>query len=142
MTEKCWNSKIENDINSFLLATYPGQWIEGEYNKGEFMIVLKKTRYVFPYVCYTCDNSSMFTKAGNYRINAMDVQQKIEDYRKSLNVQAGLYEKDKSNLDDIIDSYTAAMEKAKKIVQSVQPETKDIIRRNGIFYSSTFNLFL
>lgn len=146
---KCWNQKIEDEINKKLSATYNGRCIVTAYinrtlslacNDYIFRIVLQDVPYIVP-VLYVGNDKSLYTKAHNYRINVKDIQNQAEAFVAKCDKMADELQRDKENLISILLQYEDLLDMTEQVASSVTTFTRDTIRDSNLFRRSVYRFF-
>ena len=146
---KCWNQKIEDEINKKLASTYDGRSIAAVYinstlslacNDYLFRIVLQDVPYIVP-AFYVGNDKSLYTKAHNYRINVKDIQEQAESFIAKLDKMTDELKRDKENLISVLAQYRDLLEQMEQIANSVSPFTCDTIQDSRLFRCSVYRFF-
>lgn len=146
---KCWNQKIEDEINKKLSSTYDGRCIVTVYinrtlplacNDYIFRIVLQDAPYIVP-ALYVCKDKSLYTKAHHYRINAKDIQTQTEKFVAKCDKMADELRRDKENLKSILLQYEDLVDMAEQVASSVTTFTRKEIRDSRLFRRSVYTFF-
>lgn len=146
---KCWNQKIEDEINKKLSATYNGRCIVTGYinstltlacNDYIFRIVLQDAPYIVP-ALYIGKDKSLYTKAHNYRINVKDIQNQAETFIAKLDKMTDELKRDKENLPSILLQYEDLLDMMEQVASSVSTFTREEIRDSRLFRRSVYSFF-
>lgn len=146
---KCWNQKIEDEINKKLSATYNGRCIVTVYinstlslacNDYIFRIVLQDVPYIVP-ALYVGNDKSLYTKAHNYRINVKDIQKQVEAFTTKLDKMTDELKRDKENLISVISQYHDLLDKTEKVANSVSTFTCNAIQDSNLFQRPVYRFF-
>lgn len=146
---KCWNQKIEDEINKKLSSTYNGHYIAASYinstlslacNDYIFRIFLQGVPYIVP-ALYVGNNKSLYTKTHNYRINAKDIQEQTEKFVARCDKMADELRRDKENLISILLQYEDLLDMTEQVASSVTTFTRDTIRDSNLFRRSVYRFF-
>lgn len=140
---KCWNQKIEDEINKKLSSVYDGRCIgtDNDYNlDGTFRIFLQGVPYIVP-ALYIGNDKSLYTKAHNYRINAKDIQEQTEDFIAKCDKMTASLKRDKENLPSILLQYEDLLDMMEQVASSVTPFTRGTIRDSRLFRRSVYTFF-
>lgn len=146
---KCWNQKIEDEINKKLSSTYDGRSIAAVYinstlslacNDYIFRIVLQDAPYIVP-ALYVGNDKSLYTKAHNYRINAKDIQEQAEKFVARCDEMTDELKRDKANLISVLSQYHTLLEQTEQIANSVSPFTRGTIQDSRLFQRPVYAFF-
>lgn len=141
---KCWNRKIEKTLQKKIKND--NEWyMFSDYNlQRKFHIAIMIYGIELPYgmnVIYRAENKSLYTVAGNYRISSKDWQKWANEYAKNCYDYIGKLKLDIENIDCLVGEYNSLLEKSEQIANSVQIETRNIIKRTGVFYPPITRLY-
>lgn len=138
---KCWNKKIEDEINKKLASTYEGCCLATGYGCDcTFRIFLQDAPYVVP-VLYVGNDKSVYTKALNCRINAKDIQEQTEKFVAKCDKMADELRRDKENLPSILLQYEDLLDKTEKVANSVSTFTCNAIQDSNLFQRPVYRFF-
>ena len=139
---KCWNNRIEDEINKKLASTYDGRRLSTGYDRDcTFRIALRGVPYIVP-ALYICKDKSLYTKAHKYRINAKDIQEQTEKFVAKLDKMTNEFKRDKENLKPTLLQYEDLLDMTEQVASSVTTFTRDTIRDSRIFRRSVYRFFL
>lgn len=139
---KVWKSSIENAINDKLFPVYKSS-LEPEYDKYDkymFKVNLYHVPWYLP-LYYKAEKSDLYTKAGNYRIDAKDWQQQANKFCKTCNGIITKMQSDKNDLENIVNEYNYLLEKSDMLTRNIYPPIIDTIKGNNIFYQPLNHLY-
>lgn len=146
---KCWNNRIEDEINKKLSSTYSRRCIVTSYinstlslayNDYIFRIFLQGVPYIVP-ALYVGNDKGLYTKAHNYRINVKDIQEQTEIFITKCDKMADELKNDKGNLLSVISQYHALLDRAEQIANTVSPFTRETIRDSKLFQCPVYAFF-
>lgn len=138
---KCWNQKIEDEINKKLASTYDGCCLTTGYDRDcTFRIFLQGVPYIVP-ALYIGKDKSLYTKAHNYRINAKDIQEQTEKFVAKCDKMADELKRDRENLISILLQYEDLLDMTEQVASSVTTFTRDTIRDSNLFRRSVYAFF-
>ena len=138
---KCWNKKIEDEINKKLASTYEGCCLATGYGCDcVFRIFLQDAPYVVP-VLYVANDNSLYTKAHNYRINVKDIQAQSEVFIAKCDKMTDELKRDKENLKPILLQYEDLLDMVEQVASSVTTFTREEIRDSRLFMRSVYTFF-
>ena len=146
---KCWNQKIEDEINKKLSFTYNGYCIATSYinstlslacNDYIFRIFLQGVPYIVPAI-YVGNDKSLYTKAHNYRINVKDIQKQVEAFTVKCDKLVDELKHDKENLITIVSLYQVLLERTEQVASSVSTFTCNAIQDSRLFQRPVYRFF-
>ena len=142
---KCWNSRIEKDLQARTKVEKEVYMFTGRNNDGRFVVsILLYSGVELPYTMntvYRAEKDDLYTKAGNFRIDSQDWQEWANKYAKRCDDYIVKFKADIEKIDCLISEYDALLEKSEQIANSVQVETRTTIKRAGIFREPIIRLF-
>ena len=146
---KCWNQKIEDEINKKLASTYNGCCLVTSYinstlslacNDYIFRIFLQDVPYIVP-ALYVGNDKNLYTKAHNYRINVKDIQKQAESFVVKCDKMTDELERDKENLISVVSQYHTLLEQTEKVANSVSTFTYNAIEDSSLFQRPVYRFF-
>lgn len=140
---KVWNKKIEHTLNKKIYDMCKG-YILTEYKGGIFSLDIHLSYGKMPYELFTVYKSkdkALYTQAGNYRINAQNWQSQADAYCGVCDVTIESFKNDLDNLDTFVEKYNALLDELENLPNSLQIETRNIIRQTSLFYAPIPSLF-
>lgn len=138
---RCWNNRVEKDINDFLAPTYEGRRIVIGYDYDcTFRIELKGVPYIVPSL-YVGRDKRLYTKAHNYRVDVKDVQAQAETFIAKCDKLADELKTDKKDLLSVISQYQVLLAKAEQLTNEVTPFTRETIRDSKLFSRPVYSFF-
>ena len=140
---KCWNNKIQHELTKKIYLACNG-YIKTEYKGGFFTVEIHMGGDKIPYdllKVYRSKDKKLYTKAGNYRINAQNWQAQADAYCGICDVTIKRLENDLKGLYAFVEKYQSLLDELEKLPDSLQVETRNSIRHAGVFYAPIPSLF-
>lgn len=140
---KVWNKKIEHTLNKKVYDICKA-YILTEYKGGVFSLDIHLTYAKIPYnlvTVYKSKDKTLYTQAGNYRINAQNWQSQADAYCDVCDVTIESFKNDLDNLEAFVEKYNALLYELENLSNSLQIETRNIIRQTSLFYAPIPSLF-
>lgn len=141
---KCWNSRIEKDLQERIKIEKEVYMFTGRNNEGKFVVSILLHGVELPYtmnIIYRAEEDDLYTEAGNFRIDSQDWQEWANKYAKQCDDYTVKFKADIEKIDCLISEYDALLEKSEQIANSVQIETRTTIKRAGIFREPIIRFF-
>lgn len=141
---KCWNKKIESELEKNIKSSYGYAYILGDYENGMFFVKVNFPGMNIPYDLkrvYEAEYEKLYTPAGNFRINAKEWKAYAKSYSQLCADYVEKLEADKENLENIVSQYNGLLDSLTRIADSLQSETCDAIHQAHLFYSPIPRLF-
>lgn len=141
---KCWNSRIEKSLQVRVKTEKETYMFTGRNNDGRFVVSILLYSVELPYAMntvYRAEKDDLYTKAGNFRIDSQDWQAWANKYAKQCDDYIVKFKADIEKIDCLISEYDLLLEKSEQIANSVQVETRNTIKRTGIFREPIIRLF-
>lgn len=141
---KCWNSRIEKDLQARTKIDKEVYMFTGRNNEGKFVVSIMLYGVELPYtmnIIYRAEEDDLYTEAGNFRIDSQDWQEWANKYAKQCDDYTVKFKADIEKIDCLISEYDALLEKSEQIANSVQVETRTTIKRAGIFREPIIRFF-
>lgn len=141
---KCWNSRIEKDLQARTKIDKEVYMFTGRNNEGKFVVSIMLYGVELPYAMnaiYRAEKDELYTNAGNFRIDSQDWQEWANKYASQCDDYIVKLKADIEKIDCLISEYDALLEKSEQIANSVQIETRTTIKRAGIFREPIIRFF-